>query len=166
MASNAFVLPAGFYFCGDPCYVVSNGDLWLEFLGETFFEKNVETARGMTIWAGNTMYGDGEYTDNEGFRYGVDAGLIGIVSMEDVKKMADEETLDHLKYIFENDEKSFIGRVVKFEKEFTVIFDAKDDPTHVFGYLEINTGFDEEELDESYLDEEYCEECEEEDDDE
>lgn len=163
MASNTFVLPAGFYFIGDPGYIVYNHDLWMEFIGVSFFEKNVETARGMTIWAGGTIYGDGEYTDNEGFYYGVDTGLIGIVSMEDVKKMAGEETLDHLKYLFENDEKSFLGRVVKFENEFRVIFDAKDDPTHVFGHLEINTGF-EEELDESYLDEEYCDEYEEVDD--
>ncbi len=157
MSSKTFVLPAGFYFIGDPGYIVHDAELWSEFLGETFFEENKATARGFTIWAGNTMYGDGEYHDNEGYSYVVDAGLIGIVNMEDVKKMADEETKAHLKIIFENDEKSFLGRVVKFEKEFTVTFNSED-PTHVFGYIEINTGDEEEFLDDLYLDEEYCEE--------
>lgn len=80
----SITLPAGRYFIGDPCYVIADSD-WIEFC-DLSFDKNgpgqgdgVLNFRGHAMLAGGTAHGDGVYIDQLGNRYGVDAGMLGIV---------------------------------------------------------------------------------------
>ena len=71
---------AGTYYVGDPCYVYDNAsDGWDKILFKTDFFRNIPADLEGKIWAANTEWGDGEYHDERGRAYGVDAGLIGIV---------------------------------------------------------------------------------------
>lgn len=84
-------LPAGTYLVGDPCYAFdhSHHQNWLDWLADVW--KNVDAdwltildgrVNGMRIAASRTGYGDGEYYDQDGHVYGVDAGLLGAVPVE------------------------------------------------------------------------------------
>lgn len=79
------MLPAGDYFVGDPCYGVPN-DRWMEWLEAANYEDNprllVAALNERTVVGVGTAYGDGEYFDQQGRRYPVDAGLIGVVPVE------------------------------------------------------------------------------------
>jgi len=80
-------MPAGSYYLGDPCYVVPDKD-WSKFC-DIFFENLDEPfkfSKGKTFLAFGTAYGDGVYTDNEGRKYPVDAGIIGLVPVGSVPK--------------------------------------------------------------------------------
>lgn len=126
-------LPAGKYWIGDPCYVlaVDNHELWCELLEQSdFFNKPCEYL-GRLIYAFSTEYGDGEYEDQYGNQYGVDAGMIGIVPVE-VLKDAD-------KY----------GTIHEFDKPFYIWRERNGELC--FGHIVIPTGFeaDEEEDEES-----------------
>ena len=72
----------GFYV-GDICYVL-NDDLYHGVWGAAGYENGVftDTASGLKFAVAGTLYGDGEYQDQQGRRYGVDAGVIGIVPIE------------------------------------------------------------------------------------
>lgn len=90
------VLPAGVYVIGDPCYHVPD-EQWDRVLGESdFFDGQCHATfetfdhRVGTVVAFSTAYGDGTYTDGQRREYGVDSGLIGIISLEDI----DPEELD------------------------------------------------------------------------
>lgn len=132
-SSRTFKFEAGKYWVGDPCYAI---DRWEEvgkatgwfgsdddnpaaktFTGE--FEYN-----GRRCFAWNTAYGDGEYKGSDGFSYGVDAGLIGILPVEAVD---DPEVKD-------------LGNVMTFDSQFTV---RCIDGVFTFGRLMINTREDE-----------------------
>lgn len=83
-------LPAGTYIIGDPCYHVPE-DAWSELLDSVdYFEKQCYGAFKKsdgtlgTVVSFGTKYGDGCYEDQAGRRYGVDAGMIGIIPAEDV----------------------------------------------------------------------------------
>lgn len=74
------IIPAGKYYLGDPCYSVPDSE-WMD-LGATcdWFENPVGTLRdGTKIYAMSTAWGDGEFRGSDGFYYGVDAGIIGLV---------------------------------------------------------------------------------------
>lgn len=77
--------PAGEYYITDLCYTsLGTDNLWDEFCdndnqGEFTFKN------GIRVWWHYTEYGDGIYQDQFGREYYVDSGLIGIVSVEDVK---------------------------------------------------------------------------------
>ena len=78
----------GFYF-GDPCYVMSQED-YDELLDQMFKYNNDGrmgkfTVNGHELIVDNTAYGDGLYGGwNES--YGVDAGMLGVIPLELVKK--------------------------------------------------------------------------------
>ena len=76
------VVPAGKYVLGDPCYSVPDEDWHMLLESCEYFEKPIGTVNGVQVLAFRTMYGDGEYKDNMGNKYGVDAGLIGLVPLE------------------------------------------------------------------------------------
>jgi hypothetical protein len=103
----ALSLPAKSYFSGDiivtdPCYFMPD-DIWHElidawFIGNTpteFADNGViEFANGAKVLYSSTAYGDGEYpvftssgkmVHND--RTGVDAGMIAVVSVEDLDKI-------------------------------------------------------------------------------
>ena len=78
---------AGKYYVGDLCYVLS--DRWDEFCSLTIANREVLSGGfvmkdGTRFWTHTTMYGDGSYHDGQGREYGVDAGLIGVVSMDQI----------------------------------------------------------------------------------
>lgn len=119
--------PAGKYYIGDPCYAIANAD-WMEVLDQSdFFEKNdgIFFYKGQTCWAHGTAYGDGEYGDNRGNSYGVDAGLIGIMPVT----ACDKDTLFHVGLDG--------GNIINFNKDFRV---WEGDGTFHFGTLYIKTG--------------------------
>jgi hypothetical protein len=82
-----FTLPAGKYYLGDPCYTLG-GDKWLDVLKQSdYFDKPYVKGKKMAVAFG-TAYGDGQYMDQYGNEYPVDAGMIGLVpvSMATIKK--------------------------------------------------------------------------------
>ena len=117
-------LPAGTYWIGDPCYVITPWTQWLEDeyfdnVGELFFNYN-----DLTICAMDTEGGDGNYPTNGYGHVGVDAGMISAIPLEALKDKKISE--------LEND-----GFVVKMKRDFTVGY---HDGTIIFGNVEVYTG--------------------------
>lgn len=87
------LLPAGEYYVGDPCYVLH--EAWSEIcdvICDREFNMRAWTLElddGRLVTMANTAYGDGEYQDESGNRYGVDAGLLGAILVSDVVKRDD-----------------------------------------------------------------------------
>lgn len=80
---ESVIVKPGKYFLADPCYGVPN-DLWSTLLDSCeFFTEPVGkvTRDGVEyeVLGFSTAYGDGCYRGSDGFSYGVDAGLIGLV---------------------------------------------------------------------------------------
>ena len=129
------MMPAGQYYIGDLCYVMS--DRWDEFCaltcsGSRVLDGEFNLADGTRFATYTTRWGDGSYQDELGNEYGVDAGLIGCVRVEDI---APEERAN-----------LGSGRVVEFVKDFAT-FSAGGVVT--FGTVSIDTdpeSVDEEEL--------------------
>ena len=100
-------MPDGEYYVGDLCYVMH--ERWNEFC-ELTIQGNAVLNGEFTLKDGTkfatycTKWGDGCYEDMQGRRYSVDAGLIGCIRVEDIKKDP------------QNDIK--LGNVVKFNYEF------------------------------------------------
>jgi len=81
--NDSVVMAPGTYFLADPCYAVPD-DLWTELLDSCdYFKEPVGkvTKDGVeySVLGFSTAYGDGCYVGSDGFSYGVDAGLIGLV---------------------------------------------------------------------------------------
>ena len=79
--------PAGTYYVGDLCYVLH--EVWDEFCDLTIKDRECldgifTLADGRRFATFQTAWGDGEYQDQYGNRYGVDAGLIGVISAHDI----------------------------------------------------------------------------------
>jgi hypothetical protein len=137
-------LPAGRYAVGDPCYHVPD-DLWMEYLeagteGDTLYDvdgKTIQLSDGRLVAAHGTAFGDGVYKGTDGFEYGVDAGLLGVV------QLLDGETVDPR-----------LGTEVTFPAAFTVSYDEAADGTVEIGHLFIPTDadYETEEI-------EYCSRC-------
>jgi hypothetical protein len=127
------IFPAGEYYIGDPCYAVANSK-WKHLIKSTgcFGLENtcknpaknwwdgVFYYRKMKCFANGTRHGDGTYFDNFDRRYGVDAGLIGIIPAS----VCDGDYLEG-------------GNIVKFENYFTV---DSDKGLFIFGNVIIKTG--------------------------
>lgn len=81
---DTVIVPAGRYWLADPCYSISNDEVWMELLQSCnfFMDSPIGTTKGYEVLAFGTAYGDGVYPDNRGREYAVDAGLIGLVPME------------------------------------------------------------------------------------
>ena len=77
---GSIIVPAGRYYLGDPCYVIRDND-WIPLLENCnyFIDQPVGYIGGYEIVAFSTKHGDGVYFDKGGRKYGVDAGLIGLV---------------------------------------------------------------------------------------
>ena len=73
-------MPAGRYYVGDLCYLLSDewGDVCnLIIQDHQCLEGKFTLPDGRDFVMFNTLYGDGSYDDNEGREYGVDSGSIG-----------------------------------------------------------------------------------------
>ena len=103
------MMKAGKYYVGDLCYVLH--DRWDEFCsltcsGNRVLDGEFNLADGTRFATFTTKYGDGNYFDQEGKSYDVDAGLIGCVALADIN--------------FDDKSNSVAGgRVVEFVKDFT-----------------------------------------------
>lgn len=103
-------MPAGKYYVGDLCYVMHPE--WDEFCGITIkgnqcLEGEFNLKDGRRFAAFNTMWGDGEYKDQYGNSYSVDAGLIGCIRLEDIR----DETYGDIEDL---------GNIVEFHSDFVV----------------------------------------------
>lgn len=135
-------LPAGPYVIGDPCYMI-NDEHWVPWLEEADFtipcREHVLLAnyRGQPAVGVSTAHGDGQYRDQYGNEYGVDAGLIGAVptSALTAEQLECAET------------------IVTFPQDFTCYFD--EGVIHI-GHIEINTEWDDyaEQDEEEYFEDE------------
>ena len=82
-------MPAGDYYVGDLCYVMH--DRWDEVCNLLFSNGRGKSHDGEhTLSDGTrfaiygTAYGDGEYYDEQGNSYSVDAGMIGCILVSDI----------------------------------------------------------------------------------
>ena len=131
------MMKAGKYYVGDLCYVMHPE--WDEFCALTCSGHNVLDGEfnlkdGRRFATFTTRWGDGTYRDDQGRSYGVDAGLIGCIAVEDITPSELENLTD--------------GHVVEFVKDFTT-FSAGGVIT--IGNIVIDTDFEEiEEEDEIY----------------
>ena len=84
---GSVVSQEGFYI-GDICYALSDDvyyDVWGK-MNEYQDGQFEEPESKLSFAVGSTAYGDGLFFGSDGFNYGVDAGVIGIVPLELVKK--------------------------------------------------------------------------------
>ena len=91
-------MPAGKYYVGDLCYVMDH-DEWHQVCARTIQgnkivdgEFELDDGRRFAIYG--TAYGDGEYYDQYGHTYSVDAGSIGCVLMSDIRANKYDNLLD------------------------------------------------------------------------
>jgi hypothetical protein len=120
-----FKMPAGTYYIGDLCYVMH--DVWDEFCditidGHSVLDGVFSLKSGIKFATFCTEYGDGCYTDRDGREYGVDAGLIGCIRVEDIAESEAENIRS--------------GNVVEFKHEFSVY---SDEGVIHFGDVAIDT---------------------------
>ena len=82
---NATINSTKGFYVGDVCYVLN--DYLYRFWGKLGFPSGVVTdpESNLQFAVSNTLYGDGDYYDQEGNVYYVDAGVIGVVPCELVK---------------------------------------------------------------------------------
>ena len=107
------MFPAGKYYVGDLCYVMH--DEWDEVCGLFFKGRDdhgcnqgiFELKDGRKFASFNTKYGDGAYFDQNGEEYGVDAGLIGCIALNDIDLNADGNFTRG-------------GQIIQFDSDFTV----------------------------------------------
>lgn len=74
----------GFYI-GDICYALAD-EIYSGIWGRWgYCDGKYSTPDGFAFAVAGTAHGDGEYVDQKGRLYGVDAGVIGLVPLELVK---------------------------------------------------------------------------------
>ena len=119
-------MPAGKYYIGDLCYVMSD-DEWEEFCSITIDGNNVRDGEfqlgdGRRFATYTTAYGDGVYHDQYGHSYSVDAGLIGCILIDDIHIEKYEKSLLDLGAIveFKEDFMTYGGRSSEFEGEIQI----------------------------------------------
>jgi hypothetical protein len=137
--SEVNVLPAGRYVLSDPCYVIGTKEHkdWCDLLnrhdyftdGGIFEENNVKFAVFSTKW------GDGEYSDQFGQKYFVDAGMLSCIPWEMVENKEGMGDYFH---------------VMEFFTDFEV---SEKDGIIYFGPVKIDTAY--EETEEGYDEGEY-----------
>jgi len=158
-ARKTALMPAGTYYVGDLCYLLTDktdkvyDDLVLGFDNDG---KAVDIKAGrrkvFSAFYANTAHGDGQYSDNIGNKYSVDAGILGVVQLLSADLIAQAKKLDADGH----------AKVILFPEDFRV--DRDEDGTFTFGHLTIVTdGSDqEEEDDDSWDDDRWDEEDEDE----
>ena len=103
-------MPAGKYYIGDLCYVMTDEE-WDEFCsitidGQKVIDGEFQLSDGRRFATYGTAYGDGVYHDQYGHSYSVDAGLIGCIKLEDIK------------YVDNYDQFLDIGAIMEFDNSF------------------------------------------------
>ena len=102
------MMTKGKYVICDLCYVID--DDW-DQVCQLLFSKSEGNSRaggeytldnGVKFALYGTAYGDGCYEDNKGNNYGVDAGVIGCIKVDDLYKMGESPGNNYV-HTFEND---------------------------------------------------------------
>ena len=131
----SYVLPAGTYVIGDPCYNLSPARFDELMQTSDAYEREgtvtLDDGSTVTVYALRTKNGDGRYNDLSGFEYAVDSAAIGIMPIEALQGETPDEAT----------------KVVKFKSEFEVYDSAG---TLIFGRIEINTDPVEEDEDDDF----------------
>jgi hypothetical protein len=83
------MLPAGIYYIGDLCFVLSDEE-WNELIsltikGENIIEGEHSFSDGRKFAIHPTKFGDGVYTDQYGESYCVESGSLGCILLSDIK---------------------------------------------------------------------------------
>ena len=102
-------MPKGKYYIGDLCYVMDDAE-WFEFCGITIkgtqvLDGEFQLKDGRRFASYSTAFGDGEYYDQYGHTYSVDAGLIGCILVDDIRAEKYENLLD-------------LGSIMEFDNSF------------------------------------------------
>ena len=102
-------MPAGKYYIGDLCYVMTD-DEWEEFCSITIdgmkcIDGEFSLKDGRRFATYGTAYGDGVYHDQYGHSYSVDAGLIGCILIDDIRANNYDNLLD-------------LGSIMEFDSSF------------------------------------------------
>jgi hypothetical protein len=133
------------FWVGDLCYVMHPE--WKEFCNKSEKDGIVTLGDGRVVAFSSTIHGDGCYNDQKGNKYGVDAGLIGVIAVEDITPSEKKEMNG--------------GHVHQFEGDLPKVYRDKKGVIHI-GHLEIQMDEHDEELEElediDPFDEEYIEE--------
>ena len=92
------MMPAGKYYIGDLCYVMDTKE-WREICDIIIKESRIldgefELPDGRRFAIYSTRWGDGEYYDQYGHTYSVDAGSIGCILMSDIRAHKYDNILD------------------------------------------------------------------------
>ena len=90
------MMQPGKYYIGDLCYVM-HGE-WDEFckltiVGDKVLDGEFNLADGRRFATFTTQWGDGNYFDQNGKSYDVDAGLIGCIRLDDIDLTNPENSL-------------------------------------------------------------------------
>jgi hypothetical protein len=82
-----FTAPAGEYYIGDLCYVLSD-EIYDKVFGGEGYEPGLYTQKGTNNFflVDGTAYGDGMYFSSDQREFGVDAGIIGITPVNCMAK--------------------------------------------------------------------------------
>ena len=120
------VFPAGEYYIGDFCYLLDSED-YDDIVCSFQYDNEPYQYKKFNFLFGNTAYGDGQYSDNQGNScYSVDSGTIGIINLP-TKKL--QQTAKELM-------KDNNANIVKFDAPFEV-YCRKG--VFTFGSIIINT---------------------------
>jgi hypothetical protein len=125
-------MPAGKYYIGDLCYVMDTEE-WRELCNIIIREPRIldgefELPDGRKFAIYGTAWGDGEYYDQYGHTYSVDAGSIGCILMSDIRAHKYNNILD-------------LGAVQEFAEPFET---GSQGGQLEFGHVMIDTNEDEE----------------------
>jgi len=120
------MMPAGQYYIGDLCYVMSDAE-WNDFCSITIQGHRCLSGEfvlndGRRFATYQTKYGDGLYKDQFENQYGVDAGLIGCIRIEDIR--VDKYNIKEL------------GSIVEFKTDFVTSY---EDGVIKIGHVMIDT---------------------------
>lgn len=122
--------PAGDYYIGDLCYILKDefDDLYDIIVVSGVYDQEQVLIKNHNILLSfsNTSYGDGEYLDNRKRKYSVDAGIIGICSLEN----------EELRNIAKDECSNNNAHIIHFDKPFTVCY---YDGLFIFDNIEIDT---------------------------
>ena len=138
MSNTTDWLPAGKYYIGDLCYVMHNE--WDEVCDLFFAGRSDHGCNqgefalkdGRRFVSYNTKWGDGTYRDNRGREYSVDAGLIGLIRLQDIDLSLENNNCEW-------------GTIIEFARPFNC---EGEDGMMRFGNVMIDTVNAEEEWDE------------------
>jgi hypothetical protein len=123
------MMKAGKYYIGDLCYVMH--DQWDEFCDITIDDRvckegEFRLKNGTNFATYGTQYGDGTFYDQNKYEYGVDAGLLGCIRVEDIDDPEGIERMEELGHVYTFDRPFRTGRT--------------SDGTIYFGHVRIPTG--------------------------